>query len=89
MDGYKFDPKWSFSPEFIKNAENKELLEYAVFSLGMSELVSYWKCACSPVVRINCGALNTEQVKWWKKLYFNGLGEFFTTTKSKPIWKAS
>lgn len=77
MDNYSFNPKWSFSPDYIKNAENKELLDYAVFSLGMSELVSYWKCACPAVVKINCGALNSEQVKWWKKLYFYGLGEFF------------
>ncbi|MBD5080513.1 MAG: hypothetical protein HDT44_01965 [Ruminococcaceae bacterium] len=77
IDDHSFAPKWSFSPDLIKNAPDKELLDYAVFSLGMSELVSYWKCACPPVVKINCGALDHEQVKWWKKLYFNGLGEFF------------
>lgn len=77
IDEYSFNPKWSFSPDLINEAPDKGLLDYAVFSLGMSELVSYWKCACPPVVRINCGALSKEQVKWWKKLYFNGLGEFF------------
>ncbi len=77
IDEYSFSPKWSFSPDLIKNAENKQLLDYAVFSLGMSELVSYWKCACPPTVKINCGALNEKQINWWKKLYFNGLGEFF------------
>lgn len=78
---HAFSPKWSFDPKLIENAKSKELLDYAVFSLGMSELVSYWKCACPPVVRINCGALDNEQVKWWKKLYFNGLGEFFYRNK--------
>lgn len=77
IDEYRFSPRWSFSPELIKNAADKELLSYAVFSLGMSELVSYWKCACPKTVRINCGALNKEQIYFWKKLYFNGLGEFF------------
>ena len=77
MDKYRFDPKWSFSPELIKNAKDKKLLQYAVFSLGMSELVSYWKCACPPTVKISCEALSKEQVKWWKKLYFNGLAEMF------------
>ena len=24
-----------------------------------------------------CGSLSGEQINWWKKLYFNGLGEFF------------
>ncbi len=77
IDEYSFNPKWSFSPDLIENAPDKELLDYAVFSLGLSELVSYWKCACPPMVKINCGALNSEQTEWWKKLYFNGLGEFF------------
>lgn len=77
IDEYRFSPRWSFSPELIQNAPDKELLSYAVFSLGMSELVSYWKCACPKTVRINCGALNKEQIYFWKKLYFNGLGEFF------------
>ncbi len=77
IDEYKFSPKWSFSPNLIQEARDKELLSYAVFSLGMSELVSYWKCACPKAVRIKCGALNKEQIDWWKKLYFHGLGEFF------------
>lgn len=77
IDEYRFSPRWSFSPELIQNAPDKELLSYAVFSLGMSELVSYWKCACPKTVRINCGALNKEQIYFWKKLYFHGLGEFF------------
>ena len=77
IDEYEFAPCWSFAPELIKNVKDKQLLDYAVFSLGMAELVSYWKCACPPVVKINCGSLTDEQIKWWKKLYFNGLGEFF------------
>lgn len=43
----------------------------------MAELVSYWKCACPPVVKVKCGSLDEKQCLWWKKLYFNGLGEFF------------
>lgn len=77
IDEFFFNPRWSFSPELIKNAPDKRLLDYAVFSLGMSELISYWKCACPPIVKIKCGALNDDQIKWWKKLYFYGLGEFF------------
>lgn len=77
MDSFSFDPQWKFPQKFLRGAKNKELLDYAVFSLGMAELVSYWKCACPPIVKINCGALNEEMINWWKKLYFNGLGEFF------------
>lgn len=48
-----------------------------MFSLGMAELVSYWKCCCAPKVEIRCGGLSEKQKNMWKKLYFNGLGEFF------------
>ena len=47
------------------------------FSLGMAEAVSYWKAVCSPEMRVECGELSTEQISWWKKLYYLGLGEFF------------
>ena len=55
----------------------KEELRKLVFHCGMMELVSYWKCVCSPWVRIECGELDEAQMAWFKKLYFNGLGEFF------------
>lgn len=52
-------------------------LRNIVFHIGMIELVSYWKAVCPIVVRIKPYSLTVEQVMWWKKLYFNGLGEFF------------
>lgn len=55
----------------------KPLLDNLVFHIGMIELISYWKIACPKKVIIMPFALDDEQVKWWKKLYFNGLGEFF------------
>lgn len=48
-----------------------------VFQMGMIELVSYWKCVCSPKVVIKPFAMGQQQLDFWKKLYFNGLGEFF------------
>ena len=53
--------------DFVKNL---------VFHIGMVELVSYWKCACPPNVIVKCGYLNDEQIKWFQKLYYNGLGEY-------------
>ncbi|MCR4593762.1 MAG: hypothetical protein K5761_01760 [Clostridiales bacterium] len=47
-----------------------------IFSLGMVELISYWKAACPPKVYVDCGHLDSWDARWWKKLYFNGLGEF-------------
>ena len=55
----------------------KALLDNIIFHIGMIELISYWKIACPKKVIIKPFALNEEQIKWWKKLYFNGLGEFF------------
>lgn len=71
----------SFSPEWIFSAPeadiNDPVLSGLIFSLGMVELISYWKIACPPNVFIKCGSLDDFQTEWWKKQYFNGLGEFF------------
>ena len=57
------------------------MMKKMIFSLGMVELVSYWKITCSPQVVIEAGTLNEDQILWWKDLYFNGLGEFFYVNK--------
>ncbi len=75
IDEYHFYPEWKIDGELLKNPD--EFTEYIIFNLGMAELISYWKCACPPVVRVKCGSLTEKQCRWWKKLYFNGLGEFF------------
>ena len=77
IGGYEFLPEWKWNGLKIPEGMPRELIEYVIFSIGMTELVSYWKCACPPLVRVKCGALDEEQKRWWKKLYFGGLGEFF------------
>jgi hypothetical protein len=61
----------------ISTTNNNSLIRNLVFHMGMIELISYWKCACPPLVLIKPGYLSSAQIEWWKKLYFNGLGEFF------------
>ncbi|MGX8712473.1 MAG: hypothetical protein ACSW8I_02155 [bacterium] len=56
-------------------------IDRMVFDIGMIELISYWKCACPPIVKVSCGGLTEEQTAFWKKLYWNGLGEFFYTNQ--------
>ncbi len=75
----EFSPMWEFPCRGwnAKDKSNNEALERLIFSLGMVELISYWKVTCSPTITILCGNLNIEQMKWWKNLYYNGLGEFF------------
>ncbi|MBR2825011.1 MAG: hypothetical protein IKE51_01920 [Solobacterium sp.] len=51
------------------------------FSLGMIELISYWKITCPEKVIVECASLTPDQIKWWKKLYYYGLGEFFYRNK--------
>lgn len=69
-----------FTPviKFPKGNTNldKELFEYLVFHIGLIELVSYFKCTCSPNVEIKAGYLDNDQINWFKKLYYYGLGEF-------------
>ena len=77
IDDYHFRPAWTFPAEYYTPCCDRELADKIAFSLGMAELVSYWKCACPPVVEVRCGGLSTWEKNWWKKLYFNGLGEFF------------
>ncbi len=54
-----------------------EILKNIFFNLGMIELISYYKACCSPLIVINCGGLDEFQKSFWKKMFFNGLGEFF------------
>jgi hypothetical protein len=53
-----------------------DVLEPLIFQLGMIELISYWKAACSPSIRILPHGLSPEAVSFWTELYFLGLGEF-------------
>jgi len=60
-------PYKSISNDFVRNI---------VFNLGMVEAISYWKSTCAESLIIECGNLNEEQKQWFKKLYYNGTGEF-------------
>lgn len=61
----------------VINSFDSETARKMIFSLGMVEAVSYWKCACPKTIKVKCGYLSEEDKRWWKKLYYNGLGEFF------------
>ncbi len=84
------DDKFNFRPtitipssDFIVNNLTNADFEILAFHLGMIELISYWKSACPSKIIIRPFNLNQEQIEWWKKLYFNGLGEFFYTNAIK------
>ncbi len=90
---YKFNlsDKYFFFPEihFIKGKNFTTYLsllqvENFVFNIGLIELISYWKAACSPKLIIKPFHLNDDQITWWKNLWFYGLGEFFYMNSLKP-----
>lgn len=76
-----FDPVWHFPKASIAPSgwEQNRTLKEMLFGLGMVELISYWKIACPPKVRVLAGPLSEMQIRWWKDLYYLGLGEFFYT----------
>lgn len=92
----KFNPKIIIEKEQIKRQLNKaglkddidfedETLKLLIFNLGMAEAVSYIKIACPKKMFVKCGYLNEKQIAWFKKLYVNGLGEFFYVNGIKHI----
>jgi hypothetical protein len=78
-DKYYFKPSIKIPLKSFLSVEilKADYLENLIFNIGMVELISYWKAACPEKVIIKNVFLNKDQIEWWKKLYFNGLGEFF------------
>lgn len=68
-----FKTTWSFP---YKNITSQEILDKLVFSLGLVEAISYYKLTCSKEINIKCNKLSSSKEKFFKKLFFNGLGEF-------------
>ena len=58
-----------FNPEFILTKPaggatyaNLRTVREAAFSLGLMELISYWKLTCAPTVIVECGQLDSDQI---------------------------
>ena len=87
---FKIEPDIYFNPkikiEGIGDFKIKEeILNNLVFNLGLIEMLSYWKATCSPIIKIEAGKLNKAQIKWWKELIIDGMGQFFF--ENKINWK--
>ena len=80
----KFSPTYKILKKNMdfKSIETVEARNMA-FNIGMIELISYWKSACPPNIVVKCGYLDEEQIRFWKKIYFDGLGELFYTNNIK------
>lgn len=77
-DSYFFSPSITLKKgKMVQNELSEKEIEKFAFQIGMVELISYWKAACPQKIIIKPYSLTEEQIDWWKKLYFKGLGEFF------------
>lgn len=76
-----YNPTLTISKKNLNKNIDKDFLNYLIFHVGLVELISYWKATCSPNVYIEAGFIDEEQIDWFKKLYFYGLGEFFFVNK--------
>ncbi len=63
------------------NGAEDDILNTFVFHVGMMEIPSYWKAACSPLIVIEAGSLNAQQLGWWRDMILQGMGEFFFKNK--------
>ena len=86
---FQIEPDIYFKPKLvIENIDKsqikkikKRVLDNLVFNLGLIELLSYWKATSSREIEIQNHNLNKEQIKWWKDLIMNGMGQFFYENK--------
>ena len=51
--------------------------EAFIYTLGLLELIDYWKTTCAPVILLPGAILHDEQLRFWRDLYYDGLEAFF------------
>ena len=73
-----FNSNIKIAKKYISNKDiNKDFLDYLLFNFGMLDIINYYKLTCSKKIIVNCGFLTDKQIEFYKKLMFNGLGEYF------------
>jgi len=66
-------------------------LSNLIFNMGLAEIPSYWKAACSPKIIVKAGYLAAAQISFWQDLIFN-MGQFFYENKLpfiKPVFEVA
>jgi len=75
---YIFTPSIYIDKSDITNKNiNNSFLEYLFFNYGIVNIINYYKLTCPKKITIECGYINDEQIRFFKKLLYNGLGEYF------------
>jgi UDP-N-acetyl-alpha-D-muramoyl-L-alanyl-L-glutamate epimerase len=82
---FHLEPDLTFKPRLTFHAIDlgryqsldKKLIHQWLLRIGMVELLSYWKAACSPEIVIKAGFLKAEELNFWQNLLQQGMSEFF------------
>lgn len=73
-----FHPKITILKKDITNKQlNKEYLNYLFFQYGLFDLMNYYKLTCSKQITIRPMYIDNNQIEFFKKVLYNGLGEYF------------
>lgn len=73
---HTFTPSADIPISSIRNDWIKDdFLNELFFNFGIIEAISYYKLSMAPKFIIKCGELDAKQKEFFKKLFYNGLGE--------------
>ena len=74
---HEFRPEATIPIEDITNKEIDEVfLHELFFNFGIINAISYYKLSCAPEFIIKAGYIDDNQKLFFRKLFYNGLGEF-------------
>lgn len=74
----EFNPIITINKNNVTNKNiDKEYLNYLFFQYGLFDLASYYKLTCSKKIVIKPMYVNEEECEFFKKVLYNGLGEYF------------
>lgn len=74
---HSFHPTVEIPTSDITNTElDEDFLDYLFFNFGVINAINYYKLTIAPKFVIKAGYLDENQKNFFKKLFFNGLGEF-------------
>lgn len=77
-----FNPKITILKKHITNNEiNKDYLNYLFFQYGLFDLMNYYKLTCSKKIVIKPMYIDDNQISFFKKVLYNGLGEYLYNNK--------
>ena len=74
---HEFHPKVIIPIESITKKEiDEDFLHELFFNFGIINAISYYKLSCAPKFVIKAGYIDDNQKLFFRKLFYNGLGEF-------------